>query len=146
MAWETVDKTHHHLQSSTSWTPLAHEICGLQIKSVVSGIDPSIIGTPGHRIAYLAAQGIRYNNNNKPAGGRGASVSACAGLTNQLLRCWVGPRIAWKKHWHSNCRRPVDGGGGTPRPVLLTGAKNSHLGCLNSFELPMGLLSEFRCH
>ena len=30
------------------------------------------------------------------------------------------------------------GGGGTPRPVLLTGAKKSHLGWLISFELPMG--------
>ena len=29
-------------------------------------------------------------------------------------------------------------GGGIPRPALLTGAKNSHLGCLISFELPMG--------
>ena len=46
-----------------------------------------------------------------------------AGLTNQLLSCWVDRRIAWKKHWHSNCRRPLDGGGGKPRPVLLTGAK-----------------------
>ena len=35
---------------------------------------------------------------NTPAGGRGASVSACAGLTNQLLSCWVDPRIAWIKH------------------------------------------------
>ena len=34
----------------------------------------------------------------KPAGGRGASVSACAGLTNQLVSCWVDPRIAFKKH------------------------------------------------
>ena len=72
------------------------------------------------------------------ADGRGASVSACAGLTNQLLSCWVDPRIAWKNHLHSNCRRPVDEGGRTRRPVLLTGAKKSHLGCLNSFELPMG--------
>ena len=72
------------------------------------------------------------------AGGRGASVSACAGLTNQLLSCWVDPRIAWKKHWHSNCRRPVDGGGGTKRPLLLTGAKKSYLECLIRFELPMG--------
>ena len=30
------------------------------------------------------------------------------------------------------------GVGGTPRPALLTGAKKSHLGCLISFELPMG--------
>ena len=32
------------------------------------------------------------------ADGRGASVSACAGLTNQLLSCWVDPRVAWIKH------------------------------------------------
>ena len=31
----------------------------------------------------------------------------------------------------------MDGGGGTPRPVLLTGAKTG-LGCLISFQLPMG--------
>ena len=31
-----------------------------------------------------------------------------------------------------------DCGGGTPRPVLLTGAKKSHPGCLISFQLPMG--------
>ena len=46
------------------------------------------------------------------------------------------------KHWHSNCMRQVDGGGGTPRPVLLTGAKKSHLGCLISssyFKLLMGI-------
>ena len=42
------------------------------------------------------------------------------------------------KHWHSNCRQPVAGLEGTPRPVLLTGAKKSHLGCLISFELLMG--------
>ena len=30
------------------------------------------------------------------------------------------------------------GVGGTPYPVLLTGAKESHLGCMISFELPMG--------
>ena len=32
-----------------------------------------------------------------------------------------------------------------PRPVLLTGAKKSHLGYLISFELLYGL-SEYRCH
>ena len=29
-------------------------------------------------------------------------------------------------------------GGGSPRPLLLTGAKKSHLWCLISFQLPMG--------
>ena len=29
------------------------------------------------------------------------------------------------KNTNSNCRLPVDGGGGTPRPVLLTCAKKS---------------------
>ena len=29
---------------------------------------------------------------------RGASVSACADLTNQLQCCWVDPACAWKKH------------------------------------------------
>ena len=28
---------------------------------------------------------------------------------------------AWKKHWHNNCRLPVDVGGRTTRPVVLTG-------------------------
>ena len=61
-----------------------------------------------------------------PAGGQGACVSACADLTNQLQCCWVDPAAcAWIKHWHSNCSLPVDGGGGTPRPILLTGAKKS---------------------
>ena len=32
----------------------------------------------------------------QPAGDRGARVSACAGLTNELLSCWVDPRSAWK--------------------------------------------------
>ena len=32
--------------------------------------------------------------------GRGASVSACADLNNQLLSCWVDPHIASKKHLH----------------------------------------------
>ena len=32
----------------------------------------------------------------------------------------------------------MDGGGGTPRPELLTVAKKSQLGCLISFQLPMG--------
>ena len=58
------------------------------------------------------------------AGGRGASVSTCAGLTNQLLSCWVDPRIAWIKHWHSNYRWLLDGGGGTPRYVLNWCKKN----------------------
>ena len=35
----------------------------------------------------------------------------------------------------------VDEGGVTPRPVLLTGAKKYHLGCLISFKLPMGFLN-----
>ena len=34
----------------------------------------------------------------RPAGGRGASVCACADLTNQLQRCWVDPACAWNKH------------------------------------------------
>ena len=34
------------------------------------------------------------NANSKPAGGRGASVSACADLTNQLQCCWVDPACA----------------------------------------------------
>ena len=33
----------------------------------------------------------------RPAGGRGASVSACADLTNQLLSCWVDPRMCLEK-------------------------------------------------
>ena len=33
-----------------------------------------------------------------PAGGRGASVSSCADLTNHLQCSWVNPACAWKKH------------------------------------------------
>ena len=33
----------------------------------------------------------------KVAGGQGASVSACAHLTNQLLSCWVDPRMCLEK-------------------------------------------------
>ena len=75
-----------------------------------------------------------------PAGGWGARVSACAGLKNQLLSCWVEKKNCLAKHWHSNCRRQVDVGGGTPRPVLLTCAKKalSGVGCMISFQLPMG--------
>ena len=34
----------------------------------------------------------------KPAGGRGASVSACADLTNQLQCCWVDPAYVLGKN------------------------------------------------
>ena len=56
--------------------------------------------------------------------GRGARVSACAGLINQFQSCRFDSRIA--------CLENTDtaivgdwwtGVGGTPRPVLLTGAK-----------------------
>ena len=75
----------------------------------------------------------------KLASGRGARVSACAGLINQLQRCLFDFRIACLEnpdtaivgYWWT-------GGWGTPRPVLLTGVKKSHLGCLISFELTMG--------
>ena len=33
-----------------------------------------------------------------PAGGRGANVSACADLSNQLLNCWVDPRMCLEKN------------------------------------------------
>ena len=57
------------------------------------------------------------------AGGRGASVTACADLTNQLQCCWVDPACAWKKHWHSNCRLPVNGGGGDTTPCTVDWCK-----------------------
>ena len=41
---------------------------------------------------------IPIENVELAAGGRGASVSACADLTNQLQCCWVDPACAWKKH------------------------------------------------
>ena len=37
---------------------------------------------------------LKQNNDPRPAGGRGARVSACAGLIIQLRSCWVDPRIA----------------------------------------------------
>ena len=38
-----------------------------------------------------------FYNATMPAGGRGASVSACADLTNQLQCCGVDPTCAWIK-------------------------------------------------
>ena len=55
-----------------------------------------------------------------------------AELLGRFLHCF------YKTLTQQYCRRPMDGGGGTPRIVLLTGTKKSHLGCMISFELPMG--------
>ena len=33
----------------------------------------------------------------QPSGGRGAGVSECADLTNQLLSCWVVPHMCLEK-------------------------------------------------
>ena len=78
--------------------------------------------------------------------GRGATVSACADLTNQLLSCWVDPRMYSEKNTDTAIvGNRWTGFWATPRPVLLTGAKKSNLGCLISFGLLYGL-SEFRCH
>ena len=86
----------------------------------------------------------KYGRIVEPASGHGARVSACAGLINQLQSCRFDLRIACLENPDSNCRRLVDGGVGTPRPELLTGAKKSQLRCLISFQLPMGFgLSEF---
>ena len=38
---------------------------------------------------------INIHNTNIPAEAL-SYLPACAGLTNQLLSCWVDPRIAWK--------------------------------------------------
>ena len=64
----------------------------------------------------------QLGNQNFVASGRGARESACACLINQLQRCRFDPRIACLENTDSNCRRLVDGGGGTQRPELLTGA------------------------
>ena len=77
--------------------------------------------------------------------GRGARVSACAGLINQLQCCQFDSRIACLENPDRNCRRLVDGGGGTPRPVLLTGAKNVPSGVHDYLRATYGL-SKFRCH
>ena len=59
-----------------------------------------------------------------PASSRGARVSACAGLINQLQRCQFDSRIACLENPDTAIVRDVwSGVGGTPRPVLLTGAK-----------------------
>ena len=65
-----------------------------------------------------------------PASGRGASVSACAGLINQLQRCRLDSRIACL----GNTDTAIVGDWWT----CVGGAKKSHLGCLISFELNMG--------
>ena len=67
------------------------------------------------------------------------SLSACAYLTNQFLSCWVNPRICLDINTDAAIVTDLwTGVGWTPRPVLFTGAKESHLGCLISFGLPMG--------
>ena len=50
---------------------------------------PGHKGIAGNEVADRAA---------KPTGGRGASVSACADLTNQLQCCRSDPACAYKKH------------------------------------------------
>ena len=72
-----------------------------------------------------------------PASGHGARVSAHAGLINQLHV--VGSILALhaQKTLTQELKATGGWGWGTPRPVLLTGAKKSHLGCLISFELSM---------
>ena len=46
---------------------------------------------------YVPTKFINVRKKDKAGGNRGASVSACADLTNQLLSCWVDPRLAWIK-------------------------------------------------
>ena len=46
------------------------------------------------RSQFISAMEVFTNQDHPRAAG--ASVSACAGLTNQLLSCWVDPHIAWK--------------------------------------------------
>ena len=68
------------------------------------------------------------------AGGRGASVSACTCRSHQSVAMLLGRSCMWwKKLTQQLYRLLVNRGGGTPRPVLLTGAKSP--GCLISFEL-----------
>ena len=71
-------------------------------------------------------------------GGRGARVSACAGLTNKLLSCWVDPRIAW---WNTDTAIVGDWWTGVRGHHALVGhqlVQKVPLGCLISFQLPMG--------
>ena len=44
-----------------------------------------------------APAAARLAMHGQPAGGRGASASACADLTNQLLSCFVDPRMCLEK-------------------------------------------------
>ena len=52
------------------------------------------------------------------ASGRGARLSACAGLINQLQRCRFDSRIACLENPDTNnyFRRPMDGGGVDTKP------------------------------
>ena len=59
-----------------------------KISTAVSGYRSISVGVPKGSI----------RGPDQLAGGRGASVSACADLTNQLHCCWVDPAYAWKKH------------------------------------------------
>ena len=62
------------------------------------------------------------------ASGRGARVLL---VQVSSISCKIAGSILALHTWKTltqHCRRLVDGCLGTPRPVLLTGAKKSHLG------------------
>ena len=80
----------------------------------------------------------------KPAGGRGASVSAFGDLTNQLLSCRVDPRIRLDKNTDTAIvgARWTEAGNTTPCTVNL--CKYVSSGVPDQLRVTYGL-SEFRC-
>ena len=62
----------------------------------------------------------------------------CAGLTNQLLSCWIDPRITWKNTDTAIVGDRWTGVGGHHSLHCYLVQKKSHLGCMISFQLPIG--------
>ena len=101
-----------------------------QWKTMGPALEISQSHTIEHRVSNIVTQRHRQRNKSlavlwHSAARRHKSIPMCR--SHQSVAMLLGRSCirAWKKHWHSNCRLPVVGGGGTPRPVLLTGAKKA---------------------
>ena len=136
--WNSIDKKHNGLKYSKNDKSSTLPRASMERrKAGTKERNPNGLSLPNQNTIlmniiwyYFARYGKKYNEiqltknkmDSKPRHGRSARVSACAGLTNQFLSCWVLSLLG-SKHWYSNCRLPVDGGEGTPRPCTVNWCK-----------------------